>query len=72
MPRFARGLADGHFYHIVNRENCRHEVFLKTDDCAEFANQMKESVSRHEAVNYCAGLLADRHHMAWRAGKAGW
>jgi len=71
MPRIVRGLADGHFYHIINRGNCRQEVFHKPEDYAAFANLMKESVGRHEVGIYCVGVLTDRHHMAWRAGTAG-
>jgi hypothetical protein len=52
MPRIARGLADGHFYHISNRGNCRQEVFHTREDYAAFAGLTKESVRYMRVDNF--------------------
>ena len=70
MPRIARGLADGHFYHIINRGNCRQEVFHKQEDYAAFANLMKESVGRHEVSVYSWCIMPNHFHLLVRPEKA--
>ncbi len=70
MPRIARGLADGHFYHIINRGNCRHEVFHKQEDYAAFTNLMKESVDRHKVSIYSWCIMPNHFHLLVRPEKA--
>jgi len=43
MPRVARGLADGHFYHILNRSNGRQNVFHKDEDFRAFLDLLGDA-----------------------------
>ncbi len=70
MPRIVRGLADGQFYHIINRGNCRQEVFLKREDYAAFADLMKESVLKHNVGIYSWCLMPNHFHLLVKPEKA--
>lgn len=63
MPRVARGLADGHFYHIINRGNCRQRVFHKSEDYQAFIELMKEATERHAVAVYAYCLMPNHYHL---------
>ena len=63
MPRIARGLADGHFYHILNRGNGRQQVFHKDEDYHVFIKLMKESAERYDISIQAYCLMPNHFHM---------
>ncbi|MSM40404.1 MAG: transposase [Geobacter sp.] len=63
MPRIARGLADGHFYHIINRGNGRQEVFHKPEDYAAFVGLLHESADRFTVGVYAWCLMPNHFHL---------
>jgi putative transposase len=63
MPRMARGLADGHVYHIINRGNCRQQVFHKNEDYQAFHELMKEAVERYPVAVYAYCLMPNHFHL---------
>jgi len=47
MPRVARSMIDGGFYHVLNRGNARADIFLKTGDFEAFLRVVDETQARH-------------------------
>jgi len=47
MPKIARGLADGHFYRVLNRGNGRQNVFHKDEDFQAFLDLLGEAQQRY-------------------------
>jgi putative transposase len=63
MPRIPRGLADGQFYHIINRGNGRQEVFHKPEDYAAFIELLKEALDRYAVGVYAWCLMPNHFHL---------
>ena len=63
MPRLARGLADGMAYHVINRGNCRQEVFHQAEDYHAFVGLLVEAKERHRVklLGYC--LMPNHFHL---------
>jgi putative transposase len=70
MPRIARGLADGHYYHIINRGNGRQEVFHKSEDYVAFFELLKEAVERHSVGVYAWCLMPNHFHLLVKPERA--
>jgi len=63
MPRIHRYLADGYFYHVINRGNGKQKIFHKDQDFAVFIQIMKEA-KKHFSIDICAYCLIPNHfHM---------
>lgn len=66
MPRLARGLADGHFYHVLNRGNGRQTVFHKEGDYQAFLHLLSEVNQRYPIEIYAWCLLPSHFHILVR------
>lgn len=62
MPRVARGLADGLFYHIINRGNGRQDVFHKAQDYSAFQKLLLESIQRYPVKLHAYCLIPNHFH----------
>ncbi|MEA2005766.1 MAG: transposase [Acidobacteriota bacterium] len=62
MPRTARNLIGGHFYHVLNRGNSKQEVFHKKQDFIAFINLIKKAKEKHpiSILAYC--LMPNHFH----------
>ena len=54
MPRTARAIRAGGYYHVLNRGNGRQAIFHKPGDYDAFARVLAEGLARRPSV----GLLA--------------
>ena len=63
MPRVARGLADGMIYHVINRGNCRQEVFHRDEDFQAFIALLKDAKEKFpvKLLGYC--LMSNHFHL---------
>lgn len=66
MPRVARGLADHHIYHVINRGNGRQTVFADEEDFAGFVELLGKACKRYpvQLLGYC--LLPGHFHLLLR------
>jgi putative transposase len=46
MPRTARAIATGGYYHVLNRGNGRHRLFHKDADYRAFARVLADGLAR--------------------------
>lgn len=60
MPRISRGLADGHWYHVINRGNGRQQVFHKDEDYQAFVDLLAATRKRY-ALRIGAWVLMPNH-----------
>jgi len=70
MPRVRRGLADGFYYHIINRGNGRQEVFPKDQDYRPFLKLVFESLQRYPVRLHAYCLMANHFHLLVSPDKA--
>ncbi len=70
MPRLARGLADGMFYHIINRGNGHQAVFHKKHDYLSFQKVMMESLQKYSVKLYAWCLMPNHFHLLVSPEKA--
>lgn len=63
MPRIARGLNDGFFYHVLNRGNSREEVFHKQGDYYSFVKLLTESLEQFDVRIFAYCLMPNHFHM---------
>ena len=63
MPRVCRGLADGFYYHIINRGNGCQEVFHKDQDYRSFLKLLLESIQRYPVRLHAYCLMANHFHL---------
>jgi len=70
MARRARSVAGGEIYHVMNRGNCRMEIFGKPDDYLAFMRVMEEGRKRTgmRILAYC--LMPNHWHMVLWPRKA--
>lgn len=63
MPRIARGLADNHIYHVLNRGNNKQPIFLKRQDYEAFSILIEEAKKLYpiKLLAYC--LMPNHFHM---------
>lgn len=64
MPRTARAAAGGLVYHVINRGNCRMDIFAKPADFAAFVKllrQGRERVPGLRVLGYC--LMSNHWHL---------
>ena len=69
MPRVARGLADGHFYHILNRGNGRQDVFHRDEDFQAFLGLLTEAQERYPVGLFAYCLMTNHFHLLIRPQK---
>ena len=71
MPRRARNPVDGGIYHVLNRGNCRMDIFAKPADFQAFVALLEEGRRRHSMriLGYC--LMRNHWHLVlWpRSGR---
>jgi putative transposase len=60
MPRIARGHSDGLIYHILNRGNCRQDVFHKDEDYKAFT-ELLAKVQESYGISILAYCLMPNH-----------
>lgn len=60
MPRRARRIADDGVYHVLNRGNCRMDIFHKAGDFAAFVKLLEEARQR-TGMRILAYCLMDNH-----------
>jgi putative transposase len=70
MPRVARGLADGHIYHIINRGNGRQQVFHGEGDYRSFVELMEQAGERHPVGLLAWCLMPNHFHLLVRPEQA--
>ncbi|QOV88459.1 transposase [Humisphaera borealis] len=64
MPRTARSIAAGGFYHVLNRGDGRHKLFVKDADYDAFCHILADAPSCDTRSNlYAWCLLPDHWHM---------
>lgn len=63
MPRIARGLVDGHIYHVLNRGNGGQEIFHKEQDYKSFVDLMIEAKERFAVKLYAYCLMPNHFHL---------
>lgn len=70
MPRIARGLSDGHIYHVLNRGNGKQEVFHKEGDYRSFRVLIAEAkeICQVDVLAYC--LMPNHFHFLLQPQKA--
>jgi putative transposase len=61
MPRRARNPADGQVYHVLNRGNCRMDLFRKDGDFAAFVALLEEARRRFASVRILGYCLMHNH-----------
>ena len=69
MPRVARGLADGHFYHVLNRGNGRQQVFHNDMDYQAFLDLLDEAKKRYPVTLFAYCLMPNHFHLLVQAEK---
>jgi putative transposase len=70
MPRVARGLADGHIYHIINRGNGRQQVFHGEGDYRSFVELLEQAGERHPVGLLAWCLMPNHFHLLVRPEQA--
>ena len=63
MPRIARGLADNHIYHILNRGNNKQKIFSKYQDYEAFAVLIQEAKKLYPVKLFAYCLMPNHFHM---------
>lgn len=63
MPRIARGLADNHVYHILNRGNNKQKVFCKEQDYEAFTILIREAKKLYPVKVFAYCLMPNHFHM---------
>lgn len=63
MPRIARGLADNHIYHILNRGNNKQQIFFKQQDYEAFAVLIKEAKKLYPVKLFAYCLMPNHFHL---------
>jgi putative transposase len=67
MPRTARVVGDGMYYHVLNRGNGRMTLFHKPADYEAFVRVLVEGLERYPAVELLAWCLMSNHwHLVLR------
>jgi len=63
MPRVAGGLADGLYYHIIDRGNDSQEVFHKAQDYSAFQKLLLVSIQRYPVRLHAYCLIPNHFHL---------
>ncbi|PNU18800.1 transposase [Geothermobacter hydrogeniphilus] len=63
MPRLNRGLADNHYYHLLNRGNGRQQVFQDDEDYHNFLDLLHDAKARYPIQVYSYCLLPNHFHL---------
>lgn len=63
MPRISRGLADNHYYHLLNRGNGQQQVFLCEDDYRVFVDLLRAAKERYPLHLYGYCLMPNHFHL---------
>lgn len=66
MPRISRGLADGHWYHVINRGNGRQQVFHKDGDYQAFVDLLTATRDRYVLSIGAWVLMPNHFHLLLR------
>ncbi len=70
MPRIARGLSDGHVYHVLNRGNCRQQIFHKEGDYQAFCKLLAEAKEAYDVDIFAYCLMPNHFHFLLQTRKA--
>jgi putative transposase len=70
MPRQARQLVDGHYYHILTRGNDRKRIFRSRQDYLCFKRMVKEGLEKHRVSIYHYCLMGNHMHFLIKAIEA--
>jgi putative transposase len=71
MPRAARAVIDGGYYHVLNRGNGRQVIFHKPQDHLAFLRVLAEALKRFSDVDLLAWCMMSNHwHMVLRPRRA--
>ncbi len=70
MPRTGREIADGCYYHVINRGNGRNRVFHTDEDYQQFIELMFETKSGFEVALYAFCLMPNHFHLVLKPRKA--
>jgi len=62
MPRVKRGLSDGQIYHVINRGNCKQNVFHKDQDFRSFLELIKPGKEQFHIDIYAYCLMPNHFH----------
>jgi putative transposase len=63
MPRIARALTDNACYHIINRGNCRQEVFHKNGDYQSFIELLQHARNKFPVKLHAWCLMPNHFHL---------
>ncbi|QOV91915.1 transposase [Humisphaera borealis] len=63
MPRTARSIAAGGFYHVLNRGNGRQKLFLRAGDYDAFCGILAEGLRRYPVKLYGWCLMPNHWHL---------
>ena len=63
MPRYARIVAPGLFYHIINRGIERRSIFRQKTDYIHFLKYLKQYKDRFDWIIYCYCLMPNHYHL---------
>ncbi|WP_206290589.1 transposase [Humisphaera borealis] len=63
MPRTARSIAAGGFYHVLNRGNGRQAIFHKDADYDTFCRIFADGLRRYPVKLYCWCLMPNHWHL---------
>lgn len=66
MPRISRGLADGCWYHVINRGNGRQQVFHKDNDYEAFVSLLVAAGERYAWTVGAWVLMPNHFHLLVR------
>lgn len=68
MPRIARGLADNHFYHVLNRGNGRQQIFHNDGDYKAFVDLLIAASERFSVRVYAYCIMPNHFHLLVQPG----
>jgi putative transposase len=71
MPRIARGVVEGGYFHVLNRGNHRQRLFRRPEEFSLFLDLLAQSVAKFavELWGYC--LMGNHWHLAVSVKKQG-
>ncbi len=71
MPRTARSIVSGFYYHVINRGNNRAIVFSEPREFDSFVDLMRRAQSRHHIDVAAVCLMPNHFHLLVRPSAAG-
>ncbi len=71
MPRQSRVDEAGSIYHVLNRGNCRQQIFFKDDDYDAFLRVLAEGLEKYPVDVFSFALMPNHWHLVVRPNKDG-